>query len=161
MPKLSLQSLWHDYLILREITVSAYFSDACTHIVSAFSGYNFSGSLIVISTLKSSPHIFKVSLLATVQLQFALTRYNHWCCGVSLVANGVETMSAGSLVLIHVKWREEAGEERMRMKETVMNSEWRRLVWAYADPSTPFNFYFSTSFTQARAEICPSPRSLI
>lgn len=109
--------------------------------------------------LNPPPHILKVSSLTTVQLQFITV--NHWRHDVPLVANEAEMMSAGSLVLIHVKWREEAREERMMMKERVMNKDWRRLVWAYADRSTPFNFYFPTSFLQALAEFCPSLQGLI
>lgn len=72
-----------------------------------------------------------------------------------LTANEAEKIYAGSLLLIHVKWREEAGEERTGMKGTVMNKKWRRLVWACADPSTPFTFNFHISSTKALAECVP------
>lgn len=57
------------------------------------------------------------------------------------VSREAEMMSACVSELLHVKW-----EERVRMKETLMNKDWRRLVWLYADHSTPFTFHFLTSF---------------
>ena len=56
-----------------------------------------------------------MSSLVTEQLEPSLNCSDHCFHDVTLASNNVVMMSAGSLVLIHVKWREEAREERPRM----------------------------------------------
>lgn len=93
-----------------------------------------------------------------------LRRYNRWCHNEPLGADEAEMKSAGSLVLIHVKWREEARGERTGMKETVMNKDWRRLVWACADLQilyfTPFSS-LNYLYTSTDSILSLSAQSLI